>query len=347
MESNASELVAAIPAKSRVRRYLLMLLLAGLAVYFFLPRLTAMQNALHTVSTLRIHFVVLALGAQLLSWFASGYMVSCIVRPAAKPVSIVDGTVVTTAANAVGTLGGGVFGTSGMTYIWLRQRGVNTGAAGLGGWLPIFLTNITLAVVSLMGLLVLAVLKKSSGVLAAGFTLAVLIVASAIASLIWSLAHRAKLEGYAARIAALLGRLRHQTPDFSKTQAAIRHLLEGWDAFTRGGWPRPILGSVLNTAFDMLTLHLLFLSAGLRTPVAVLVAGYGVPQLLGKFTVVLGGIGVVETSMVALYVLLNVPKEVAVIVVLAYRLISFWLPTVVGITLMPFVGGKDRGARAY
>jgi hypothetical protein len=33
----------------------------------------------------------------------------------------------TLAANSVGTLGGGASGTAGMTYLWLRRRGVNCG----------------------------------------------------------------------------------------------------------------------------------------------------------------------------------------------------------------------------
>jgi len=53
---------------------------------------------------------------------------------------------------------------------------------------------------------------------------------------------------------------------------------------------------LLNTGFDMLTLAFLFLAAGHGVNIAVLVAGYGVPQLLGKLTVILGGIGVVEAT---------------------------------------------------
>ena len=48
-----------------------------------------------------------------------------------------------------------------------------------------------------------------------------------------------------------------------------------------------------------------------------LVAGYGIPQLLGKFTVILGGIGVVEAGVVGLYTLLGAPKPSAVVAVLA------------------------------
>jgi hypothetical protein len=53
------ELAAPLPPKTKVRRYLFALILSGLAVYFFLPRLIAMEHALQIISTLRIPFVVL------------------------------------------------------------------------------------------------------------------------------------------------------------------------------------------------------------------------------------------------------------------------------------------------
>jgi uncharacterized protein (TIRG00374 family) len=112
-----------------------------------------------------------------------------------------------------------------------------------------------------------------------------------------------------------------------------------------GGWRRPAVGAILNTGFDLLTLGFLFWAAGYRINAAVLVAGYGIPQLLGKSTVILGGVGVVEASMVGLYTLLGAPKPSTVIVVLAYRLFSFWIPTLVGIALIPYLDASNTSFR--
>ena len=38
--------------------------------------------------------------------------------------------------------------------------------------------------------------------------------------------------------------------------------------------------------------------------------------------------------MVGLYVVLAVPRAISVVVVLVYRLFSFWLPTLVGIAIV-------------
>ena len=135
------ELEPPVPPKTKVRRYLWALILSGLAVYFFLPHFAAMGHALLVISNLRLQFVALSFGAQLLSYAGSGYLLRTVVKLAAKPISIFEGALITTGANSVGTLGGEALGTAGMTYLWLRHRGVNTGAAGLGSWLPILLNN--------------------------------------------------------------------------------------------------------------------------------------------------------------------------------------------------------------
>jgi glycosyltransferase 2 family protein len=76
----------------------------------------------------------------------------------------------------------------------------------------------------------------------------------------------------------------------------------------------------------------------------VLVAGCGVPQLFGKVTIILGGVGVVEATMVGLYGVLGVPTAIAVVVVLVYRLFSFWLPTLAGIALLPYLEHRKSHA---
>ena len=338
------QLVLPIPSKTKWRRNLFLLILAGLAVYFFLPQFARIGHAFQVVSTLKIPLVTLSVGAQALSYLGSGYLLRTVVKLAAKPVSVIDGALLTAGANSVGTLGGGVLGTAGMTYVWLRRRGVNPGAAGLGGWLPVFLNNAALAVVSLAGLTVLVSRSKSSGVLVTGLCFAIFILAGGAGFLLWCLVYREKLLPMAMGITGFLAKLRHKVQDRPATEAAVGLLLEGWDALLEGGWRGPVLGALINIGFDMLTLAFLFLATGHGVTVAVLVAGYGVPQLLGKITVILGGVGVVEATMVGLYSTLGVPRPIAVVVVLAYRLLSFWLPTLAGVALATYFERSTAGA---
>ena len=66
-----------------------------------------------------------------------------------------------------------------------------------------------------------------------------------------------------------------------------------------------------------------FLAAGHSLHISLLLAGYGVPLLLGRASFLPGGIAVVEVAMTALYGGLGVPADVAVVAVLTYRLIRF------------------------
>jgi len=331
-----------LPVKKTILRNLLLLLLLGVAVYFFLPRLASLEHALRVVSKLNVPFVLLAVVSEVLSYLGSGYLLQTVVNKNGRPLSIADGTLMNLGANSVGTLGGGVLGTAGMTFLFLHRRGVDHGTAGLGGWLPIYLNNTVLAALSLPGLFVLMYLKKSSHMMMAGFILVGLVLGAGLGVLVWILLRREKLHAIGTSIAGFFSKFRHKPVGRTKIRSGVSKLLKSWDALVQGGWRGPVVGALLNNGFDLLCLYFLFLAAGYHVRPAVLLAGYGIPQLLGKLTVILGGVGVVESGMVGLYVLLGVPKTGAVIVVLVYRLLSFWLPTLIGIALVPYLERQGR-----
>jgi glycosyltransferase 2 family protein len=84
------ELTLPIPPKTKLRRNLFVLILLGLGVYLFLPQFARIGHAFQVVSTLRIPLVTLALGAQVLSYVGSGYLLRTVVKLAAKPVSVLE-----------------------------------------------------------------------------------------------------------------------------------------------------------------------------------------------------------------------------------------------------------------
>jgi glycosyltransferase 2 family protein len=332
-----SELADPLPHRSKLWRYLSVLAILGLAIYFFLSRFVAMERAAFAISRLRFWFVLLAMGAEVLSYCGSGYLLRTAVRLAGRPVSVVDGALMTAGANSVGTLGGGAIGTAGMAYFWLRRRGINPGAAGLGGWLPVVCDNMVLAVLSLAGFLLMVRLGKSPHVFVAGFGLSIVFLAALITVLIWSATHRDELEPLATSIGRFAAKIRRRPSEASRITAGVARFLDGWDALLEGGWRGPVLGAILNASFDMLALALMFRAANYHVSLGVLVAGYALPQLLGKLTIILGGVGVVEAGMIGLYSVLGIPAKTAVIAVLAYRLASFWLPTLAGVLLIPYL----------
>lgn len=94
--------------------------------------------------------------------------------------------------------------------------------------------------------------------------------------------------------------------------------------------PRPgLLGAVVYWAFDIATLWAGFRAFGATPPVAVLVVAYFLGQLANALPLP-GGIGGVEGGMIGSFIAFGVSGSTAVLAVLAYRLISFWLPILPG-----------------
>jgi uncharacterized protein (TIRG00374 family) len=91
-----------------------------------------------------------------------------------------------------------------------------------------------------------------------------------------------------------------------------------------------VVGALIYWGFDIAVLGLSFRAFGSTLPVAVLIMGYFLGTL-GSLLPLPGGIGGVEGGMIGAFAAFGVPGGRAVVGVLAYRAISFWLPTLPGI----------------
>ncbi|HXR14435.1 MAG TPA: lysylphosphatidylglycerol synthase transmembrane domain-containing protein [Solirubrobacteraceae bacterium] len=91
-----------------------------------------------------------------------------------------------------------------------------------------------------------------------------------------------------------------------------------------------LLGAVGYWGFDIAALGFSFLAFGSHPAIAVLVLGYFLGTL-GSLLPLPGGIGGVEGAMIGAFVAFGVHADQAVVAVLAYRAISFWLPTLPGV----------------
>ncbi len=90
-----------------------------------------------------------------------------------------------------------------------------------------------------------------------------------------------------------------------------------------------VLGAVIYWGFDIGTLWASLYAFGTPPPFATIVMAYFVGQLANALPLP-GGIGGVEGGMIGALIAFGTPGGLAVLGVLAYRLISFWLPTLPG-----------------
>ena len=113
--------------------------------------------------------------------------------------------------------------------------------------------------------------------------------------------------------------------------------------------PVALLAAAAWWGFDIAALAAGFHAFGSVPDATVLVMGYFV-GMLGNLLPLPGGVGGVEGGMIGAFVAFGEPASLALVAVLAYRLVSFWLPTVVGgpayLVLRRTLGPTARAARA-
>jgi uncharacterized membrane protein YbhN (UPF0104 family) len=90
-----------------------------------------------------------------------------------------------------------------------------------------------------------------------------------------------------------------------------------------------LLGAIAYWGFDIATLWACFHAFGQPPPIAVIVIAYFVGALANALPLP-GGLGGVEGGMIGAFLAFGTPSSLAILAVLSYRLISFWLPTVPG-----------------
>lgn len=328
---NHKVLTSPPPLVLKAGHYLLTLILMGLAVHLILPQLASVESSFNVIKTMVLWAVLLAALAQTISYLGTGYLIHSVVSIVDQHISVIRGVMIALAASSIGMLAGGTLGNAAATYKWVRKYGVNAEGSGLAGTLPTIFINATLMVLSISGVVHLLLAHKLSSVQFFIFLLILALLLLGLLAVSWGKGHREGFKRLIVRIGAYFSRILHIPYDPLPAENFASRMFSSLEMLGNGGWQRPALGAIISTGFDMLTLYFFFVAAGYPVGPEILLVGYGLPLLLGKMAFVLpGGVGIVESTMTALYTGLGVPGSIAVVVVLSYRVFSFWIPTITG-----------------
>jgi uncharacterized membrane protein YbhN (UPF0104 family) len=116
---------------------------------------------------------------------------------------------------------------------------------------------------------------------------------------------------------------------WSEMRVALVGGTEEAASILRAGDMAVIGGAIGYWAFDNAVLWATFHAFGLSPPLTIILLGYLIGQLGGLLPIP-GGIGGIDGGLIGTLVLYGVPVAGAAAAVLAYRVILFWLPLVVG-----------------
>ena len=329
--NNYWSLLSSQPLILKAGRHLLTLVFLGLAVHLVLPQITSFEESLQVIRTMALWAVLLAGLAQIISYIGYGYLINLVLAIANQHLSVLKGVAITLAASSIGMLAGGTLGNAAATYRWVRKAGVNAEGSGLAGTLPTIFNNAILTVLAAVGIVHMLLVHELSFVQFYAFLLILILLSLGVLAVSWGKRHRTSFYAGAGKIAAFFARIRNRPYNSAPTENSLSRLFEALDMLNNGGWQRPALGAAFSISFDMLTLYFFFTAAGHSVRPSVLLVGYGLPLLFGKMAFLIpGGVGIVESTMAALYTGLGVPGPIAVVVILSYRMFSFWIPTLIG-----------------
>ncbi|HEV2260580.1 MAG TPA: flippase-like domain-containing protein [Streptosporangiaceae bacterium] len=235
-------------------------------------------------------------------------------------------------------LAAGIFG------VLPRLGGLTRDAAGLRHARPAFLAAATtgeaIALTSLTSTIALIVLFGTGFVATAGrhvshqylliAGIVLVLVATALAAVLAVGAHPA-VAGRAGRWTATVAR--HVRPGIDPAKAGqtasrlaslARTALSGRAFAVSFGFAS---GDLL---FDLLSLDLVFLALRYQPGFGPLAVAYAAANIASAIPLTPGGLGVIEVTLVAVSVGFGAPRATAVLAVLGYRIVNYWLPLIPG-----------------
>jgi uncharacterized protein (TIRG00374 family) len=318
-------------------RWIVVLVLLGLAVHLIIPQLSDLQNSAKVLRTMRPWAVGLAIVSELLSYVALGFMMKRIVGLTGQVLTLNRAFAVTLASGSVGLVAGGLVGIGGSSFRWLRDAGIRAEGALLAGWLPTLLNASTIAVFALIGMVELVIFQDLSKWLWLAFSLSLTLLVAVAGAVFWGSGHRDKFKEKLCALQSWWARMRKKEPQPEKLMGTVDRLFDAFHILKTRGWKAPVTAAALGVVLDMGAMFWLFIAAGRPVTPGKLLSGYALPLLLGKVAVIPGGIGLVEATMIALYRGFGVPGATASVVVLAYRVIAFWMPNLIGFGMIPLL----------
>lgn len=335
------------------RRALLAAALAGGVALLVLPvAFSDGRRLLEIVSSVRLAELAATVLLTVLSYLAMSRSYQGIACAAGIDLSFREWTRITLVSNTANYIvtTAGLSGFAVRMYL-LSQQGVRPGRAVLISLVQTFLTNLTLLVFIFLGFATLVARHylPEGTLIGAGAVLVTLtaILGYAAVLVIRRDLRRRTLFAVADGIHRILRRTSPRwTPGRLKLWRFQHNLNEGFD-FLLARKDRIVAPTVWITVDWVLTLAILWTAfRAVDHPVSsgIVIVGFAVGICISLASLVPGGLGIMESSMTAVFVSLGVPLEPAVVAVLIFRLVYYLLPLLV--SLFVFHGLMGQVAHA-
>jgi uncharacterized protein (TIRG00374 family) len=311
-----------------VRGVLLVALVVG--VFGLLPRLGGLTHDAAALRHARPLFVVMAVVAQAVSLGCYALLYRRVLASLgarlrfrlAADVTLASFLVshVTPFGSATGTL---------LNVSALEEEGIAASTTGEAIALTSLVSTVALIALFGTGLVATAGRHLSATYLRiAGIALVLVVLVLAIALLVG--AHPSVAERAARRVAGWARHIRPSTDPEKAAQTSGRLVRLARSALTGRAFAESYGFASGDLLFDLLSLDLMFVAFRYQPGFGPLAVAYAAANIASAIPVTPGGLGIIEVTLVAITVGFGAPRATAVIAVLGYRVINYWLPLLPG-----------------
>ena len=299
---------------------------SGLSLYILLPTLVRVASSWPRLLTLEPWWLVVAIICEAASFFCAMALLRLVLRTKNWFAVVTAGL----AGNSVtNTLPGGAPVGASVQYRMLAGSGIDTVQAASGLAVTSIIGIAALFSLPIFALPVLLGGATSPGLVHAGelggvgFILIVALGAVVLTS-------DRILLGMGHGIQWLINKLmRHKKPSVDLGKRLIDERDQVRSDLGKNWW-KAVLLVAGRIGLDYFSLLAVLRATGTRPNPALVLLAYATTAVLTLLPITPGGLGIVEASLSGLLVLANVPSGNAVVATLAFRLASYWLPTIAG-----------------
>jgi uncharacterized protein (TIRG00374 family) len=322
------------PSPSRRRRLLtrslwrgaLALLTVFVILYLLVPQVAGARKDLHLLGRVHVVYLVAGVALEVGALLSYAFLSRAVLpRPGPSLLTLVRINLTTLAVSHV--VPGGTAAGTGLGYRLLTDNGVQGADAAFGLATQGMGSALVLNALLWLALVVSIPLRgfNSLYLVAAGIGVVLLAAFGVLVGL---------LTRGEARAARTLQAVAHRLPfvDEAKVVALVRRLAERLREVARDPrlLRRAVAWAAANWLLDAGSLWVFVAAYGsLVSPDALLVA-YGLGNVLAVIPITPGGLGIVEGVVTPVLVGFGTPRGVAILGVLSWRLVNFWLPIPAG-----------------
>lgn len=291
--------------------------------YVVLPQLAGARDALHVLSGVRPLPLVLGVALEVASLAAYSMLTRGVLPAAGRPSLWTLARIDLTTLGVSHVVPGGAATSSTLRYRLLTEAGVGPSDTIAGEAIEGAGSAVVLNVLLWIALVISLRAHGGNVIYTSAAVLGTVLIAVVLAVVV--LVTR---DGTTTvrRLRALARRLPAVSPDsverLVRTLAARLRAL----AVDRRQLARTTLWAVANWALDAAALWVFLAAYGHRTDVDGLAVAYGLAHVLAAVPLTPGGLGVVEGILVPTLVGFGSPRSIAVLGVVTWRLVNFWLP---------------------